>query len=97
MHNPSPDHRRKPIRLKGYDYHIPGAYFITICTHNRQCLFGNVVNGQMKLNEYGQIVQVTWDDLPHHNSCIELDEFVVMSGDFHAIIIAGAGFKPALK
>jgi hypothetical protein len=48
-------HHRHSIRLKGYDYTEPGAYFITICTKGRQCLFGNVVNGEMQLNYLGYI------------------------------------------
>ncbi|BDI20081.1 hypothetical protein ANSO36C_58830 [Nostoc cf. commune SO-36] len=46
-------HHRHSIRLKGYDYTQDGAYFITICTKERQCLFGNVVNGEMQLNSLG--------------------------------------------
>ncbi|GIW45209.1 MAG: hypothetical protein KatS3mg077_2491 [Candidatus Binatia bacterium] len=46
-------HHRRSIRLKGYDYTQPGAYFVTICTHDRACLFGEVVDGQMRLNEAG--------------------------------------------
>jgi putative transposase len=60
-YNPAIHHRRS-IRLKGYDYSQTGAYFITICTQNRECLFGDIVgaNGirpEMILNEYGKIVQ----------------------------------------
>lgn len=50
-------HQRRSIRLRGYGYSQPGAYFITICTHQRQCWFGEVVNGEMQLNEYGVIVR----------------------------------------
>ncbi len=51
-------YNRRSIRLKNYDYSQPGAYFITIVTHNRQCLFGEIVNGEMRLYEYGEIVRM---------------------------------------
>ena len=50
-------HHRRSIRLKNYDYASPGAYFVTIVTHRRQCLFGNDMDGQMRLNEFGEIVR----------------------------------------
>ncbi len=94
-------HRRRSIRLKGYDYRQPGAYFVTICTHRREMLFGRVVNGVMQLNEYGRIVEWTWYDLPNHVANITLDAFVVMPNHVHGIIIinppatVGAGSEPA--
>ena len=95
-------HHRRSIRLKGYDYTQPGAYFITICTHGRECLFGEIIDGEMHLNEAGQIVVQTWQDLPNHVSNVQLDAFVVMPNHVHGIIIItdhaggiGAGFKPA--
>ena len=53
-------HHRRSIRLQGYDYTRPGAYFITICTHQRAHLFGKVVNGVMHLNALGEIVRTEW-------------------------------------
>jgi putative transposase len=95
-------HHRRSIRLKGYDYTQPGAYFITICTHGRECLFGEIIDGEMHLNEAGQIVVQTWQDLPNHVPNVQLDAFVVMPNHVHGIIIItdrtggiGAGFKPA--
>jgi putative transposase len=95
-------HHRRSIRLKGYDYTQPGAYFITICTRGRECLFGEIIDGEMHLNEAGQIVVQTWQDLPNHISNVQLDAFVVMPNHVHGIIIItdhaggiGAGFKPA--
>ena len=52
MHGPDKHHRRS-IRLKGYDYRRPGAYYVTVVTQGRRCLFGDVMNGSMLLNEYG--------------------------------------------
>ncbi|GIV83933.1 MAG: hypothetical protein KatS3mg052_0940 [Candidatus Roseilinea sp.] len=87
---------RRSIRLKGYDYSQAGAYFITICTKDRACLFGEVVNGEMRLNALGQIVHGVWNNLPNHYAGVEMDAFVVMPNHVHGIVvIVGAGFKPA--
>jgi REP element-mobilizing transposase RayT len=84
----NPDiHHRRSIRLKRYDYSQAGTYFITICTHQRKCLFGEIVDGQMQLNQFGQIVQSHWQNLAKHHFHIVLDEFVVMPDHFHGIII----------
>ena len=92
----SAGHRRHSIRLKGYDYAQVGAYFITICAYQRECLFGEIVNGEMRVNEFGRVVQYTWDDLINHVDGIELGEFVVMPNHVHGIIIiVGAGSEPA--
>lgn len=80
-------HHRRSIRLKGYDYTQTGAYFITICTKGRQCLFGNVVNGEMQLNSLGHIAFNCWQTIPAHFPHIELDTFVVMPNHIHGILI----------
>jgi len=89
--------RRKNIRLQDYDYSTEGGYFITIVTKDRQSLFGNIVDGEMVLNEYGRIVESTWKDLINHNPNIGLDEFVVMPNHVHGIVIifetVGAGSR----
>ncbi len=96
--NPDSHHRRS-IRLKEYDYSQPGAYFITICTKNRECLFGEIVDGGMELNDLCKIVVECWEDLPNHYPYIELDTFVIMPNHIHGIIVryddVGAGLKPA--
>lgn len=79
----------RSIRLKGYDYARPGAYFVTICTQNRVCLFGDVVNGKMRLNDTGDIVRQCWLDMPAHCSTAVLDEFVVMPNHIHGVIVLG--------
>jgi len=71
-------YHRHSIRLLGYDYSKSGAYFITIVSHDRECLFGKIVDGKMILNENGEIVDTTWNDLPNHNDNISLDEFVII-------------------
>ena len=83
-------HRRKSIRLQGYDYSQAGAYFITICTHNRVPLFGEIVDGVMVLNTAGQIVEKCWCAIPEHFPQVTLDEFVVMPNHVHGIITVGA-------
>lgn len=71
-------HHRKSIRLKGYDYSQAGAYFITICCHNRICRFGNIENKKMILNELGQIAFDEWIKLPERFLNFELDVFQIM-------------------
>ncbi|MCK6610508.1 MAG: hypothetical protein L6Q78_05650 [Bacteroidia bacterium] len=84
-------HHRKSIRLKGYDYAQAGLYFITICCQNRACLFGEVVNKEMKLNDAGTMVENEWLKLPNRFQNIQLHEYVVMPNHFHAILeIVGA-------
>ncbi len=82
-------HRRKSIRLQGYDYSQAGAYFITVCTHNRVPLFGEIVDGVMVLNTAGQIVEKCWCAIPEHFPQVTLDEFVVMPNHVHGIITIG--------
>jgi len=57
-------HHRRSIRLKGYDYSKVGAYFITICSRNRECLFGEIDNEEMVLNPSGRIIESVWMELP---------------------------------
>ncbi len=81
-------HRRRSIRLIGYDYTQPGAYFVTIVTHERGCLFGKVVNGAMQLNPLGEIVRAEWFKTAELRPYVRLDEreFVVMPNHIHGII-----------
>lgn len=80
-------HHRRSIRLRNYDYSQAGAYFITLCTQKRECLFGAVVCGGMRLNDAGRIVQDIWDALPGHYPCVELDCFIVMPNHIHGIVV----------
>ncbi len=79
-------HNRKSIRLKGYDYSQTGLYFITICVQNRLCLFGEIIDGEMKLNDAGKMVDHEWMKLPERFKNIHLHEYVVMPNHFHAIL-----------
>ncbi|MBM2826887.1 MAG: hypothetical protein HW403_951 [Dehalococcoidia bacterium] len=86
-------HRRRSIRLPGYDYSQVGAYFVTVCTYKRAVLFDDP--------RYQGIVTRTWCDLPNHYPQIVLDVYVVMPSHIHGIVLikdddpVGAGFKPA--
>jgi putative transposase len=59
-------HHRRSIRLKGYDYTQPGAYFVTIVTQGQGFILGEIVDGNMRPNELGDIVQAAWQDSPTH-------------------------------
>ena len=80
-------HHRCSIRLPEYDYSQVGAYFVTIVAWHRECLFGEVVNGEMRLNKAGQIVQWEWQELPKRLHYMELGAYVVMPNHFHGILI----------
>jgi putative transposase len=80
-------HKRRSIRLKDYDYSQSGEYFITICTHNHECLFGEVVDEGIKLSPQGKTAQQCWLDIPMHFNNAELDEYVIMPNHIHGIII----------
>jgi putative transposase len=69
-------HHRRSIRLKGYDYRNGGAYFITICTTDRACVFGGVGDGVVHPTRRGLIARASWDDIPNHRAYVELDKFV---------------------
>jgi REP element-mobilizing transposase RayT len=79
-------HHRRSVRLKGFDYRSGGAYFVTICTHNRECIFGTIENDAMNLSQRGMIVQQCWHDIPNHRPNVELDAFQIMPNHVHGII-----------
>jgi REP element-mobilizing transposase RayT len=92
--------RRGPVRLKEYDYSQPGAYFVTICVNGHRCMFGEVTEDEMRLNDSAQIVCKCWNDLPRHYPHVQTDAFVVMPNHVHGIIMlietnVGAGLRPA--
>jgi putative transposase len=80
-------HHRRSLRLKSYDYTTAGAYFVTICTQDRACLFGDVAAGAMRLNEAGRMVARLWDDLAVRFSGVEIDQCVVMPNHLHGILV----------
>ena len=83
---PEGRHRRS-IRLRNYDYTSIGAYFVTIVTQDRRCLFGEIADGKMQLNECGKSVSVVWSELSIHYPGIETDAFVVMPNHVHGIVV----------
>jgi len=87
-------YRRRPLHLRGFDYSKEGAYFVTICTRNREYLFGAVVDGEMRLNNVGRVVQTVWGGLSDRFPTIELDAFVVMPNHVHGILVVRAALAP---
>ena len=88
MANSDPEnHRRRSIRLRGYDYSQAGAFFVTICSWNKQCLFGDVVDSDMRLNVIGRIAEEQWQAIPQRFPDVELDAFVVMPNHIHGIVV----------
>ncbi len=79
--------RRRSLRLKGYDYAQAGAYFVTICAQDWACLFGNVVDGCMCLNDAGHMLAALWNDIPARFADVETDIFTVMPNHVHGIIV----------
>lgn len=90
----SDKHHRHSIRLKHYDYSAEGFYFVTLCTHQREYLFGEIVDGEMRLNQLGQIAAEEWMRSPSIRQEIELDEWVVMPNHIHGIVIINSSNKP---
>lgn len=84
-------YRIKSARHPDWDYANFGAYFVTICTHNRKCYFGEIIDGLMILSEIGKIVETEWlktfEMRPDMN--LQMGEYVIMPNHFHAIIIIG--------
>ncbi|MCI5189799.1 MAG: transposase [Candidatus Electrothrix sp. AS4_5] len=84
-------HHRRSIRLRNYDYSQAGAYFVTICTHHRECLFGKITNRAMRLNDTGNIVTEQWIKTGEVRDTVELDAWTVMPNHFHGIIVITGG------
>ena len=98
--------RKRHMRLPGFDYTRLGAYFVTICMHNRLCLLGEVVDGCVRLSEAGRFARDAWEHLPMHYPHVRLDAWVIMPNHVHGIVClakaeaapsgigAGTGLKP---
>jgi REP element-mobilizing transposase RayT len=82
---------RKNPRLSTYDYANAGYYFVTICTHKRECFFGEIIEEGMHLNSAGQMIASVWADMPRRLNKIGLDSFVVMPNHIHGIIVLEKG------
>ena len=80
-------YRISSARLQSWDYSNNGAYFITICTQNRNHFFGKIQNQEMHLSEIGKLAEKYWLEIPEHFPFVELSNFVVMPNHFHGILI----------
>lgn len=78
---------RQSIRLKGYDYAREGAYYVTVCTHDRRHLFGRVVDGVMHLSPIGQWAEQCWLAIPEHMPYVDIADFVIMPDHMHGIVV----------
>jgi REP element-mobilizing transposase RayT len=83
----SKKHHRRSVRLKGYDYAQPGAYFVTICVRDRKCLLGKIINDQVQKSEYGRVAESFWAQIPVRFPNVSIDVFVVMPNHIHAIVM----------
>jgi len=85
--------------LRGYDYTWQGAYFITICTKDKLCIFGQIIENTMKLNPLGKIAESVWKEIPLHYPEVNNEVYIVMPNHIHGIItidgVGRAGSKPA--
>ncbi len=79
-------HRRRSVRLDGYDYSLPGAYFVTICTMNRAWTLGKIVEGNMEPSKVGKIVIECWNDIPRHFTGVRTTSFQLMPNHIHGIL-----------
>jgi len=80
-------YRTETIRLKNWDYHSPAYYFVTVCIKNRECFFGDVADGEVKLSPIGEIASRYWQEIPNHFPHVQLDEYIVLPNHVHGIII----------
>jgi putative transposase len=84
---------RRSVRLKEFDYSHPGSYFVTIVTHRRRCVFGEVVDGSVQLSEAGQVVNEMWRGLSERFPNLSADLFVVMPNHVHVIVNVATVFN----
>ena len=87
----SQKHHRRSIRLQEYDYSQAGAYYVTIVTYHRDCLFGEIINEEMILNVFGKIADECWRAIPDHFPNVELGAYVIMPNHVHGIIVITNG------
>lgn len=79
--------KRRSIRIKDYLYTDDGAYYVTICTHQKQCLFGTITDDGVWLSNFGTIVVEEWEKTAQLRDYVKLDAFVIMPNHVHGIII----------
>ncbi len=105
-YNPEKNHRQS-IRLRDYDYSHSGAYFITICINQKECVFGKIDSGKMQINEYSIVVNREWEKTAEIRGNVVLDKYIIMPNHFHGVLIllndaetvnvknVGASWRPA--
>ena len=105
----SEKHRRRSIRLRGYDYSRQGAYFVTICARNRECIFANPVGASLagalsssgarivgaRHTWIGKIINNNWRNIFHEYGNVDIDKFIIMPNHLHGILIFSTGDKRA--
>ncbi len=79
-------HHRRSIRMKGYDYSQPGGYFVTVVARQRECILGEILDGEMLLSAFGQVADECWCAIPGHFPNVELGAHVIMPNHLHGII-----------
>jgi REP element-mobilizing transposase RayT len=84
---PSHTHHHQAMRLRGYDYTLSGAYFVTLVSWKRACIFGEVIDGVMQQNSLGKLIQLEWNHIPYQFPKVKLDSQIIMSNHFHGIIV----------
>jgi len=102
MQNPIVLPHRKQLRLRGYDYAFPGAYFVTICSAGKRPVFGSISGESIVLSPEGEIVRSEWIALPERFSRLVLDEFVIMPNHLHGVLAfvgpaGGADPSPTMR
>ncbi len=91
-------YNRKSTRLPKYDYSSPGMYYVTMCAQNRECLFGDVINDKIELNDIGEMVAMWWHELENKYPNIKLDKYIIMPNHIHGIIqIAPVGANLCIR
>lgn len=88
-------HHRRSIRIKGYDYSSEGAYYVTIVTYQRDCIFGEIKNEDMHLNDFGKIADECWRAIPEHYPFAALGIYVIMPNHVHGIILINNDHRTA--
>ena len=97
VREPPLQRHRRSIRLRGWDYASPATYFVTVCTQDRVCLFGDIRGGEMHLNQMGAVVANTWRWLADQYPQVALDESCIMPNHLHGILVIGGGTGPTMK
>jgi len=83
----NPDiHHRNSVRLRSYDYRSAGAYFVTICTHQKEPILAEIVDGAVSPSSLGNVVWERWHQIPEHFPYVDLDEFIIMPNHLHGIV-----------